>query len=167
MSRLDYVHAFRLVPPKCRIGASFRRRSRIWAEHGDIAAEACCLQPAWLCRARLHRVNAAHKLAELAQPGLSNQPRSASDSWRPLAPTIQARHAKRPALGREAVRREPAVRLVRFQAPLGSEEANLVRLAALTSASLDALAQVHLPEVSAGGRPAVVRLTRGRPNGRR
>jgi hypothetical protein len=29
MSRLDYVHAFRLVPPKCRIGASFRRRPRI------------------------------------------------------------------------------------------------------------------------------------------
>ena len=93
-----------------------------------------------------HRVNAAHKLAELAQPGLSNQPRSASDSWRPLALTVQARHAKRPALGREAVRREPAVRLVRFQAPLGSEEANLVRLAALTSAALDALAQVHLPQ---------------------
>src|SRR5512132_273835 len=64
----------------------------------------------------------------------------------PLAPTVQARHAKRPALGREAVRREPAVRLVRFQAPLGSEEANLVRLAALTSAALDALAQVHLPQ---------------------
>jgi len=35
---------------------------------------------------------------------------------------------------------------VRFQAPLGSEEANLVRLAALTSAALDALAQVHLPQ---------------------
>jgi len=44
------------------------------------------------------------------------------------------------------VRREPAVRLVRFRAPLGSEEANLVRLAALTSAALDALAQVHLPQ---------------------
>ena len=103
------------------------------------------LQPAWLWRARLHRVNAVHKLAELAQPGLSNQPRSVSDSWRPLALTVQARHAKRPALGREAVPREPAVRLVRFQAPVGSEEA-LVRLAALTSAALDALAQVHLPQ---------------------
>jgi hypothetical protein len=46
MSRLDHVHVFRRIPPKCRRQASFRPRPCIQAKHGDIAAEARCLQSA-------------------------------------------------------------------------------------------------------------------------
>jgi hypothetical protein len=46
MSRLDRAHACRRVPPKRRLRASFRPRPCIEAEHGDIAAEARCLQNA-------------------------------------------------------------------------------------------------------------------------
>src|SRR5512132_1259705 len=48
MSRLGSVNAFRRIPPKRRLRASFRPRPCISAEHGDIPAEASCLQAA--CR---------------------------------------------------------------------------------------------------------------------
>jgi hypothetical protein len=46
MSRLGRVYAFRRIPPKRSIRAGFQPRPCIQAEHGDIAAEARCLQHA-------------------------------------------------------------------------------------------------------------------------
>src|SRR5512133_2576514 len=61
MSRLDPVHTFRRIPPKCiedhtillqigkrRLRARSTHKRCIQAEHGDIATEARCLQDA--CR---------------------------------------------------------------------------------------------------------------------
>src|SRR6266487_72185 len=44
MSRLDCVHVFRRVPPKCTRQARLTLGCCISVEHGDIAAEAHCLQ---------------------------------------------------------------------------------------------------------------------------
>jgi len=46
MSRLDYVHAIRPVLPKCGRRARLTVGCCISAEHGDIAAEADCVQNA-------------------------------------------------------------------------------------------------------------------------
>jgi hypothetical protein len=46
MSRLEYVDVFRRIPPKCMFRARLAHGRCTQAEHGDIAAEARCLQNA-------------------------------------------------------------------------------------------------------------------------
>jgi hypothetical protein len=82
MSRLDSVHAFRRIPPKRRFRASFRPRPRVYAEHGDIPAEARCLH------------NACSQAACVRLDGGLRYPQLGS---------------ARPTRGRDAAEREPQI----------------------------------------------------------